>query len=197
MKRFAPRSPGYPAFPGYPTTEATATWLVAVSSILASFLLLAGLTFLGMGLVGVVDAISYVSAPVCRPFQNASCREVRRGSVLDAGVALPGLRGEHYEVKVQFGNEPPPIRFSSAGQFDGRMASGDNVDVTYWHGRATQVADRLTVMHTANEPSEEYRNALLGGSALVAFGVGTYWRYIRGPLRDLWRGTFRRSERPL
>lgn len=34
-------------------------------------------------------------------------------------------------------------------------------------------------MHTANEPSEEYRNVL------VALGVGTYWRYIGGPSRDM------------
>jgi hypothetical protein len=184
-------TPRFLPFPGYPTTEGTATALVSVASLLAGLLLLAAVALIGNGIVEFVNSQIYAAAPTCTGAPNAQCRDVRQGVIEDAAVALPGLRGEHYEVKVRFAETGSSALIRSPGTFDRRMVQGDQVSVTYWHGEATRVDDHGVEMTTAADPSQKYRNGLLGGFVFGALGIGTYVHYIRRPLRDLQAGRFR------
>lgn len=178
-------------FPGYPTTEGTATALVVVASLLSGVLLLFGLAWFATGVSAFVDAQTYASAPRCPSPPNDHCRDVRLGTVVDAGVALPGLRGEHYEVQVRLTGDASVVTASSVGKFSQGMFKGDEVAVTYWRGALTQVEDHGLVMSTTADPVEKYRNGFIGAAIFIAVGVAAFLHYVRRPLRDLRAGKFR------
>jgi hypothetical protein len=159
-----------------------------VASILTGILLLAGIAFGIIGAAALLESRDYINAPVCQPAQHVPCRDLVSGSIVSADIALPGLRGEHYEVKVRATAGGETLNLASPSKFEQTMSVGDQVTVTYWRGAATQVDDGSVVMMTSANPSVKSQNGLLGGAVFCAAGAGTFLYYVRRPLRDLRTG---------